>query len=231
MATAAQSRRLPSGAHGLPREVVVRSQRERLLEAMVRVAADKRYEATTVADIIAAAGVSRTTFYELFADKEDCFLAAYDAVVDVLVHAVASAYGSHDGDWPGRVHAGIAALADVLAEESAIARLAMVEVTTAGPAARQRYREALARFTPFLDEGRGHSEASRQVPATTSLLAIGGVAALIFDEIRAGRGAELRRLTPELAFAVLMPFIGPAPAAREMRRRVVAPPRKHAGSQ
>lgn len=218
MAASAETRRLPSGVHGLPRDVIERSQRERLLEAMVRAAADKGYEATTVADVIAVAGVSRTTFYEMFSDKEDCFLAAYDAVVDVLVHAVTTAYRQHDGDWPARIHAGIAALAGLLADEAAIARLAMVEVTAAGPAARQRYRDALDRFTPFLDEGRGHSKASRRVPATTSRLAIGGAAALIFDEVRAGRGPELRRLIPDLVFAVLMPFIGPVAAAREMRK-------------
>ena len=66
--------RLPSGRHGLPRAYVVRSQRERLLEAMVRVAAAKGYEATTVTDVIEVAGVSRATFYEMFDDKAACFL-------------------------------------------------------------------------------------------------------------------------------------------------------------
>ena len=70
--------RPPSGRHRLPREVVAQSQRERMLEAMIRVVAKKGYAATTIADVTKAAGVSRTTFYELFEDKEACFLAAYD---------------------------------------------------------------------------------------------------------------------------------------------------------
>ena len=77
--------RPPRGRHRLPPEVVARSQRERLLEAAVRVVAAKGYAATTVGDLTKEAGVSRTTFYELFEDKEACFLAAYDNAVEALV--------------------------------------------------------------------------------------------------------------------------------------------------
>jgi len=208
---------LPSGRHGIPHEVVVRTQRERLLEAMVRVAAERGYEAATVAAVIEIAGVSRTTFYEMFEDKDDCFLAAYDAVFDVLIHQVEAAYRETAGPWPGRVHNALAALVELMAAEADVARMAMVEVTAAGPVARQRYRDALLRFTPFLDEGRGFSEHAAMLPATTSRLAIGAAATLLFDEIRAGRGTDLDQLLPDLVFAVLMPFIGPEAAAREMR--------------
>ena len=81
----------PGGRHGLPEAYAVRSERERLREAMVRVAAAKGYEAATVNDVIEVAGVSLETFHEMFADKEDCFLEAYDAVIDVLVAHVTSA--------------------------------------------------------------------------------------------------------------------------------------------
>ena len=195
----------------------MRTQRDRLLEAMSRVAAQKGYEHTTVADVIEEAGVSRTTFYEMFADKEDCFLAAYEAVFDILVHHVEQAYRNQEGDWPRRIHAGLEALVQLMAGESDIAKMAMVEITAAGPAARQRYRDGLARFTPFLDEGRALTANGSQLPATTSRLAIGGAATLIFDEIRAGRGNDLQDILPELVFAVLMPFIGPEAAALEMR--------------
>src|SRR5258705_7100077 len=77
--------RPPRGRHRLPPEVIARSQRERLLEAAVRVVAEKGYGATTVADLTREAGISRTTFYAMFEDKEACFLAAYDNVADALV--------------------------------------------------------------------------------------------------------------------------------------------------
>ncbi|HEX8690057.1 MAG TPA: helix-turn-helix domain-containing protein, partial [Solirubrobacterales bacterium] len=98
--------RPPRGRHRLPPEVVARSQRERLLEAAIRVAAAKGYAATTVGDLTKEAGISRTTFYELFEDKEACFLAAYDNAVDVLVRQVVAAYESEQR-WPQRARAGL----------------------------------------------------------------------------------------------------------------------------
>jgi AcrR family transcriptional regulator len=208
----------------LPRAYVVRSQRERLLEAMVRVVSTKGYEATTVSDVASFAGADEDAFYADFDSKEECFLEAYDAVIDVLVAHVASSYEAASGrPWPERVVAGLRALVDLLAAEADIARMAMVEVTAAGDRARERYRAALARFTPFLEEGRAYSGRREQLPADTARFAIGGATSMIFDEIRAGRATELARLLPDLVFAVLTPYIGPK-GAEEQRGRAAAAP-------
>jgi AcrR family transcriptional regulator len=186
---------------------------------MVRVAAAKGYEATTVDDVVEVAGVSRVEFDEMFASKDECFLEAYDAVIDVLVAHVTSAFESAAGEpWPERIAAGLGALVELLATEADIARMAMVEVTAAGDDARARYRAALARFTPFLEEGRDYSRQSDELPPDTARFAIGGATSMIFDEIRAGRGPELQRILPDLVFAVLMPYLGPEEAEDEMRR-------------
>ncbi len=207
------------GAQALPRAYFVRSQRERLLEAMLRVAAAKGYEATTVADVIEIAGVSEEAFDEMFGDKAACFLEAYDAVFDVLVAHVSSAFEAASGEpWPERIAAALRALVELLAAESGIARLSMVEVTATGEDARARYRAALARFTPFFEEGREYSSQGEELPAETARFAIGGATSMIFDEIRAGRGPELKRILPDLVFAVLMPYLGPEEAEDEMRR-------------
>lgn len=198
---------------------MVRSQRERLREAMIRVAAAKGYEATTVTDVIEVAGVSRATFFEMFEDKQACFLEAYDAVIDVLIAHVTSAFEAAEGEpWPDRIAAGLGAMVELLAAEADIARMAMVEVTAAGDDARERYRAALARFTPFLEEGRAYSGQGGELPPDTARFAIGGATSMIFDEIRAGRGPELERILPDLVFAVLMPYLGPEAAEDEMRR-------------
>jgi AcrR family transcriptional regulator len=190
-----------------------------MLEAMVRVAAAKGYEATTVADVVEAAGVSRQTFDGMFVGKEGCFLEAYDAVIDVLVAHVSTAFESTVGQpWPDRIAAALRALCELLANEHDIARMAMVEVTAVGEDARIRYRAALGRFTYFLEEGRTFSSQGDELPADTARFAIGGATSMIFDEIRAGRGPELRRILPDLLFAVLMPYIGPEAAEDEMRR-------------
>lgn len=203
----------------LPRAYAVRSERERLLEAMVKTAAAKGYEATTVDDVVDFAGVSRETFEEMFAGKEECFLEAYDAVFDVLVaHVTAAFEAADDESWPEQIAAGLGALVELLAMEADIARLAMVEVTAAGNDARERYRAMLARFTPFLEKGRTYSGQGEALPADTARFAIGGATSMIFDEMRAGRGPELKRILPDLVFAVLMPYLGPEAAEDEMRR-------------
>lgn len=209
--------RPPRGRHRLPPEVVARSQRERLLEAAVRVVAEKGYGSMTIGDLAKQAGVSRTTFYELFEDKEQCFLAAYDNAVEALVRRVAAAYES-ERDWPDRAAAGLATLLEALAEEPALARLSLVDIGNAGPAAQRRYRAAVQRLTPLFDEGRDYAPGGRGLPANTSRMAIGGVTGLISDELVAGRAEQLPGLLSDVFFATLVPYIGPDAAAREVER-------------
>jgi AcrR family transcriptional regulator len=209
--------RPPRGRHRLPPEVIARSQRERLLEATVRAVAAKGYAAVTVGDLTKDAGVSRTTFYELFEDKEACFLAAYDGAVEALVRRVTRAYEA-EGEWPERAAAGLAALLAALAEEPALARLALVDIGGAGPAAQRRYRAAIQRLTPLFEEGRDFAPGGRNLPANTSRMAIGGVTGLIADELVAGRAERLPGLLSDVLFATLVPYIGPDAAAREVDR-------------
>ena len=209
--------RPPRGRHRLPPEVVARSQRERLLEAAVRVVATKGYAAMTIGDLTGEAGVSRTTFYELFEDKEACFLAAYDNAVEVLVRRVVKAYESRQG-WPERAAAGLAVLLETLAEEPDLARLSLVDIGNAGPAAQRRYRTAIQRLTPLFEDGRDFAPGGRGLPANTSRMAIGGVTGLIADELVAGRAAQLPGLLSDVLFATLVPYIGPDAATREVDR-------------
>jgi AcrR family transcriptional regulator len=201
----------------LPPEVVARSQRERLLEAAVRIVAEKGYGAMTIGDLTREAGVSRTTFYELYEDKEACFLAAYDNAVEVLVRRVITAYESEQS-WPDRAAAALAAMLDLLAEEPALARLSLVDIGNAGPAAQRHYRTAVQRLTPLFEEGRDFAPGGRALPANTSRMAIGGVTGLIADELVAGRADQLPRLLSDVVFATLVPYIGPDAAAREVER-------------
>jgi AcrR family transcriptional regulator len=207
--------RPPRGRHRLPPEVVSRSQRERLLEAAIRVVAARGYRATTIADLTKEAGVSRTTFYELFEDKEACVLAAYDNAVDALVRRIVAAYEA-EVRWPERARAGLSALLGALAEEPALARLALVDIGAAGPTAQRRYRAAIQRLTPLFEEGRDFAPSGRELPANTSRMAIGGVTGLISDELLAGRAERLPDLLSDLLFATLVPYIGPDAAAREV---------------
>jgi AcrR family transcriptional regulator len=207
--------RPPRGRHGLPPEVVARSQRDRLLEATMQIVAEKGYAATTVADLTKRAGISRTTFYELFADKEASFLAAYDNAVDVLVRRISVAYEAEER-WPDRARAGLATLLEALASDPAQARLALVDVSSAGPAAQRRFRAAIQRLTPFFDEGRDFAPGGRGLPANTSRMAAGAVVGLISDELVAGRTDKLPSLLSDVLFATLVAYLGPDAAAREV---------------
>lgn len=185
---------------------------------MVRVAAEKGLQAATVAEVAEMAGVSEAGFYEMFESKEACFLEAYDAVFDVLVAHMSASFEATSGEeWPRRVVAVLRALVELLSVEAGIARMAMVEVSATGGIARTRYRAALARFTPFLDEGRQYS-GQGDLPADTAEFAVGGATSMIFDEFRAGRGPELGKILPQLVFAVLVPYLGSAGAEEEMKR-------------
>lgn len=198
--------------------MIARSQRERLLDAAIDVVAEKGYAKTTIADLTREAGISRTTFYEMFPDKEACFLAAYDGAADVLTRRVAIAFEA-EGEWPARVRAGLEALLGSLAAEPAVARLALVDFGAAGPAAQRRYRAALQRMTPLFDEGRDFSPEGRRLPPNTSRMAIGAVVGLVADEIAAGRAEQLPDLLPDVLLAALSPYLGPEAAARETGKR------------
>ena len=211
--------RLPRGRHGLPRELVTRSQRERLLAAVVRVAAAQGYESTSVADILEEAGVGRESFYELFADKKDCLLAARGILVDDLAATIEAAY-REPGDWADRVKNGLAAMLDWLAADPAAARVVVVELAAVGPDSREIFQADFARFTALMDAGLESSEPVPGLPQATSL-AVGGALARVYGEVVRDRAGQLPQMLPELTYEMLVPFVGEA-AAREEQQQAEA---------
>jgi AcrR family transcriptional regulator len=208
--------RLPRGRHGLPRELVTRSQRERLLAAVVRVAAHNGYESTSVADILEEAGVGRESFYELFEDKKACLLAARGILVDDLEATVKAAYGE-PGPWVEQVRKALAAMLDWFAADPAAARVVVVELAAVGADSRGLFQADFARFTALVDEGIGQDE---PVPGLSQAagLAVGAALARVYEEIVRDRAAQLPELLPELTYEVLVPFVGEEAARAEQRR-------------
>jgi AcrR family transcriptional regulator len=188
-----------------------------MLRAMARAVGARGYDHVSVADVVQAAGVSRSTFYEEFASKDECLLAAYDAMLEQLVDRVFAAYES-ETRWPDQVREGLGALLGALAEQPEVARMATVEIPAAGPEAHRRYRAAIERFVSFFLDGRQESSRGSKLPKETELMAVGGAEAIIFDEVVAGRAAQLPALLPDILFAVLVPYLGPDEAAVQMRR-------------
>ena len=201
--------KLPSGRHGLPREVVVRSQRERMVESMIAVVALKGYTEATVADIISNAGVSRATFYEQFADKEDCFIAAYGTVMERMLAFVAEGFAiGESDDWIVQIRGGIRNLLVYLAQNPVAARVGIVEGFGAGARARDRYQQAVSSFFPFLDAGRKLTDEPDRIPGHTARVIVGGVSALMFNEASAGTAEKLPELLPEMMYMAVAPYLG-----------------------
>jgi AcrR family transcriptional regulator len=209
--------RLPSGRHGLLRETIVRSQCERLLEAMIAAVNDNGYQATSIVEVAARAGVSRKTLYELFGDKESCFLAAHDWLIDRLLAYVRPAW-ERPGTWTDQIRRALAALLTAIAYRPDGARLAMIETLAAGPRAHQRHRAAIRALAPYVDQGRQHTPHGAKLPPSVSRVVVGGAAALIYDQVAAGHATELRHLHPELLYFVLLPYVGHERALQEMRK-------------
>jgi len=208
--------RLPRGRHGLPRELVTRSQRERLLAAVVRVTAGNGYESTSVADILEEAGVGRESFYELFEDKKDCLLAARGILVDDLIATMAAAY-NQPGALAERVRNALAATLGWFAADPAAAKVIFVELGAVGADSRKLFRDDFARLTELMDDGLGQGESVPGLPRATTL-AIGAAVARVYEEVVRERTAELPQLLPELTYEVLIPFLGEEAAAEERRQ-------------
>jgi AcrR family transcriptional regulator len=178
-------------------------QRARMLDAITTVVADKGYVAATVADVVRSARVSRRTFYEQFASKEECFLESYRYGIEVLVERIqGAAREAAPAGWRAELHAGVSAYLDVLASEPRFARTHMLELHAAGARAQSARDDALRRFAAMYR--RTFEAAARErgglAPPTDEMLFIlaAGVDQLVCARVRE---AKLERL-PELEDAI-----------------------------
>jgi AcrR family transcriptional regulator len=184
-----------------------------MLEAIARTVGDKGYAQTTIQDVLESAGVSSKTFYEQFSDKEDCVVAAYDAVVARVMGVVTKEYlqGSR---WPERVKLGLAAFLRFFGYEPGLARMAMVEVLAAGPRARERYAAAVRGFVTFFEDGRADSPHPERLPAHLSEAVVGGITATLYHHVVTGQAEAIPLLLPDLLYCSLVPYLGHASATR-----------------
>src|SRR3954464_1129257 len=182
--------RLPRGRHGLTREQVVGSQRGRIFRAMAETMAGKGYAATSVSEVLRAAGVSRETFYEQFTSKEDCFIAAFEAAVESVLGAMGEAREA-SGPPIDRFSRGLRAYLDALAEDPAFARMLLIEVYAAGPAAMRRRGELQQRFVDTLDATLGGRTAADRF-ANEALVAM--VSSMVTARLALGDVDGLRAL-------------------------------------
>jgi AcrR family transcriptional regulator len=191
---APRGKALPRGRHKLSREEVTGAQRARMLRAMAEAMAERGYVATPVAEIIRRAGVSRETFYQQFASKQDCFLAGLEQAIDGLRAAMGEALRG-DGEPVERFDRLLGIYLNALANDPAAARLFLIEIYAAGPDVARRRAELQQQFLDGLVSVFGvRTERGRF--ACQALLA--AIVALATNAIAAGDVAALRALRAPL---------------------------------
>lgn len=190
-----------------PRGTLAATQRERILAATERLIAGKGCAKTTIEAIVKEAGVSSVTFYEHFAGKEECFVAAFDAAVEEtraqLIEAVPD-----ELPWPDRVRAGLRALLEAIDADPPRARMCLVEAQQGGPQLLARYEAALDEAVPLLREGREIEPAARDLPDTLEQAIVGGLAWLLRERLELGGGDGVGDLLPKMIDIALSPYLG-----------------------
>ncbi len=207
---------LPAGRHGFSREQVAHHQRERLIAGLAEAVAKKGYAAVTLTDVVKHAKVSRRVFYANFESKEQCFLAAFEVVVDHLHELTAAAVDGVEG-WPRQAIAATRAVLSFFAEEPDLARLCLVESRGAGPAVAARFNEAVGELAPPLRKGRAERPEAERLPDSTEDSTIGSLVSLAHRKVAAGEAEQLKELLPDCAELVLLPYLGPTEASRLSR--------------
>jgi AcrR family transcriptional regulator len=192
-------------------------QRARLLAAAVRAVEELGYPDTSVADITSRARVSRRTFYELFSDREECLAAALEDVLGLIVAELAGA-GLDGLGWRERVRAGLWAILSFFDREPALARVCVVQALRGGPRVLERREGVLAQLAGVVDEGRFESERAARCTPLTAEGVVGAAFSIVYSRLLKGERGPLTGLFGELMGMIVLPYLGPAAARRELER-------------
>lgn len=187
----------------MPPDIGSRTQRERIVDAMVESCAEKTYAGTTITDIVARARISRTTFYKHFPDKRACFDAAIDHCLAELRSAAAGAHSPADRPAEAARKAAAAVL-EAMAERPGLAQLLSGDAIAVDPAVVERYRRATIPALEALWSANGSSPTPHMDPR----LAFGQAQVLLLDQIATGKSDRLPELLPELVYLTVSPFGG-----------------------
>jgi len=179
-------------------------------------------------EVIARSGVSRAAFHELFADREACLLAAFDLAVERAGARMAEAYAAQPR-WRDGIRAGLAAFLSFLEDEPALGRLCVLDAIGAGDDVLSRRAQVLALLVQVVDGGRRERPAATaELPVVIAEGSIGAVLSVIQNRLLVEDGRPLMELFGALASMVVLPYLGPAAARRELLR---PPPRAWRGAE
>jgi AcrR family transcriptional regulator len=195
---------------GGPPPFVAYSQAEKIVRALAAAAGERGYPAVTVAEIAARAAISQATFYSHFADKHAALVAAIDSAGSQML-GVAMPAARRASDWPSAIRAAIGGLCAFYASEPDLARLAVVEIYSAGSVALTQRDRRFEAFLALLEPALGASPAVQSVVADVVL---GAVWTLVYEQITTGEPEELPQIAPVATYVILSPFLGSKEALR-----------------
>lgn len=212
---------LAQPGNGLRRSRVADLQRARLLSAMLEMCAERRSANVTVADVVARAGVSRRTFYELFADSEDCLLAALDHALAIGSESVLAAYRSCPANtpWRERVRAGLTGLLELLDDDPLTAHMLIVESLNGGARLFERRAQAIGPLIAAIEEG-GSAAKHSATTVVTAEGVVGAVLSVIHARTLERRPGSMIELANPLMSMIVLPYLGPAAARGELQRQM-----------
>jgi AcrR family transcriptional regulator/DNA-binding MarR family transcriptional regulator len=188
-----------------------------MLSSAVAVVSEHGYGQMSVARVTGLAGVSRRTFYDLFADREDCFLAVFEATVERATELVGAAcHGKRS--WREQVRAGLATMLGFLDEEPGVGRLLIVDALTAGPRVLVRRAQVLEQLSGALHREAVQANPTRVLPPLTGEGVIGALLGVIHSRLLVDEPGSLLELLGALMGMILLPYQGPAAAQRELKR-------------
>jgi AcrR family transcriptional regulator/DNA-binding MarR family transcriptional regulator len=204
-------------ATGAPRAQIAEIQRSRLLAGAIRSVEELGYAETSVAQITSRARVSRRTFYELFANREECLSAVLEDVV-ALVEGELRAAGLERLAWRERMRSGLWAILSFFDREPVLARMCVVQALRGGPAMLERREEILARLAAAVDEGRRESSRPADFTALTAEGLVGAAFAMVHARLLRPSSKSLCDLLGELMALIVLPYQGASAARREQTR-------------
>ena len=206
-------------------------QRARIMAALVEVAREHGAGRVTVTHIVTRSGVSRRTFYELFEDRDTCFLATLEHALLLATARVAPVFTTVRGPWRARVRAGLLALLQFLDEEPALGAMCIVDALGAGPRVLERRALVVQALVDVLDAGRTEAKATLKPSRLTAEGVVGGVLSVLYERLAersvdASSAQPLSALLNPLMSMIVLPYLGPAAAAKELTRAmpIEAPP-------
>ncbi len=194
------------------------------MAAMIDVVGRQGAAATTVEDVVAAAGMSRKTFYRHFENKQDCLLSSADVVIDISMREVERAYTEKDV-WPGRVDAALRALFRLASDHPGAVRLSLVEVGVAGAAGLERRQRWFGAFERFIADALAQGPQPSEAPELVVKAMVGGVAGVLSRRLLPnGRRLRLTPLIPDLVAWITSYRPTPATLSSALRAERSAPP-------